>query len=82
MAINNIDKEELILLLKEVINESVESHPLSNEEVEWVRLAIQEQVRRAKFRQAVIDKTLIGLMSAGLLWMGSKIVEVVMAHWR
>lgn len=78
----SISKEELVALLKEVINESVESHPLSDEEVEWVRLAIQEQVRRAKFRQAVIDKTLIGLMSAGLLWVGSKMVEVVMAHWK
>ena len=78
----SINKDELVALLKEVINESVESHPLSNEEVEWVRLAIQEQVRRAKFRQAVIDKTLIGLMSAGLLWVGSKMVEVVMAHWK
>ena len=77
-----INKEELVALLKEVINESVESHPLSNEEVEWVRLAIQEQVRKAKFRQAVIDKTLIGLMSAALLWLGSKMVEVVMAHWK
>ena len=48
-----INKDEIVALLKEVINESVESHPLSNEEVEWVRLAIQEQVRRAKFRQAV-----------------------------
>ena len=78
----SINKEELVALLKEVINESMESHPLSNEEVEWVRLAIQEQVRRAKFRQAVIDKTLIGLMSAALLWIGSKMVEVVMAHWK
>jgi len=78
----SISKEELVALLKEVINESVESHPLSDEEVEWVRLAIQEQVRRAKFRQAVIDKTLIGLMSATLLWLGSKMVEVIMAHWK
>ena len=78
----SINKEELVAILKEVINESVESHPLSDEEVEWVRLAIQEQVRRAKFRQAVIDKTLIGLMSAALLWLGSKMVEVVMAHWK
>ena len=78
----SINKEELVAILKEVINESVESHPLSDEEVEWVRLAIQEQVRRAKFRQAGIDKTLIGLMSAALLWLGSKMVEVVMAHWK
>ena len=77
-----INKEELVAILKEVINESVESHPLSDEEVEWVRLAIQEQVRRAKFRQAVIDKTLIGLMSAALLWLGSRIVDIVMAHWK
>jgi F0F1-type ATP synthase delta subunit len=78
----SINKEELVTLLKEVIAEAVESHPLSDDEVEWVRMAIEEQARKAKFRQAVIDKTLIGLMASGLLWMGSKMVEVVMAHWK
>jgi F0F1-type ATP synthase delta subunit len=78
----SINKEELVTLLKEVIAEVVESHPLSDDEVEWVRMAIEEQARKAKFRQAVIDKTLIGLMASGLLWMGSKMVEVVMAHWK
>jgi F0F1-type ATP synthase delta subunit len=78
----SINKEELVTLLKEVIAEAVESHPLSDDEVEWVRMAIEEQARKAKFRQAVIDKTLIGLMASGLLWMGSKMIEVVMAHWK
>ena len=82
MPLSGIDKEELILLLKEVIQEAVESHPLSDEEVQWVRMAIEAQAQKKAFRQAVIDKTMVGLMSAGLLWLGSKMVEVVMAHWK
>ena len=82
MAINGIDKEELILLLKEVVQEAVESHPLSDEEVQWVRMAIQAEAKRAAFRQAVIDKTFIGLMSSAAIALVMYGVEFFRAHWR
>lgn len=77
-----INKQELLELLKEVIAEVVEQHPLTDDEVQWVRLAIQEQARKAAFRQAVIDKTLLGLLSSGILWAMYQIVDVVRNHWR
>ena len=77
-----INKQELLELLKEVISEVIEQHPLTDDEVQWVRLAIQEQARKAAFRQAVIDKTLLGLLSSGILWAMYQIVDVVRNHWR
>ena len=79
---DGINKQELIELLKEVIVEAVESHPLTDEEVQWVRLAIQEQAKKAAFRQAVIDKTLLGLLSSGILWVCYQIVDLIKTHWK
>ena len=78
----DINKQELLELLKEVIAEVIEQHPLTDDEVQWVRLAIQEQARKAAFRQAVIDKTLLGLLSSGILWAMYQIVDVIRNHWR
>jgi len=67
MTLDDQTKLELIQLVKAAVNEAVESHPLSPEEVHWVRMAIQAEAQRAAFRKAVIEKTLAGLAIAGLL---------------
>lgn len=82
MSVNGIDKEELVLLLKEVIAEAVEQHPLSDEEVQWVRMAIQAEAKRAAFRQAVIDKTFIGLLSSAGIAIVMYGIEFFKSHWR
>lgn len=79
---DGINKEELFKLLKEVISEVVEAHPLSDEEVQWVRLAIQAQAQKKAFRQAVIDKTLLALISSGILWAFYQSIDLVRAHWK
>ena len=82
MALNQLDKEELVILLKEVISEAVESHPLSDDEVKWVRLAIEAEAKRAAFRKAVIEKTFIGLMSSALIAIAMYGFEFFKAHWK
>lgn len=82
MAFTEFDKEELKSLLKEVINETVEQRPLSDEEIQWVRLAIQVEAQKKAFRQAVIDKTLIGLLSSGGLAIAYYIIDFVKLHWK
>ena len=82
MNLDQMTKDDLIVLLKEVVKEAVETHPLSEDEIRWVRLAIEAEAQKKAFRQAVIDKTLIGLFSAALLWAGSKLVETFLAHWK
>ena len=82
MALNQLDKEELIVLLKEVISEAVEHHPLSDDEVKWVRLAIEAEAKRAAFRKAVIEKTFIGLMSSALIAFVMYSFEFFKHHWK
>jgi hypothetical protein len=82
MALNELDKEELINLLKEVISEAVEQHPLSDEEVQWVRMAIEAEAKRAAFRKAVIEKTFIGLMSSALIAICMYGFEFFKNHWK
>lgn len=82
MPFTDYDKEELKNLLKEVINETVEQRPLSDEEVQWVRLAIQAEAKRAAFRQAVIDKTFIGLMSSAAIGLFMYAIEFFKSHWK
>jgi hypothetical protein len=82
MALNQLDKEELINLLKEVISEAVEQHPLSDDEVKWVRLAIEAEARRAAFRKAVIEKTFLGLLSSAAIGLVMYGIDMFKNHWR
>jgi len=82
MALNQLDKEELVILLKEVISEAVEQHPLSDDEVKWVRLAIEAEAKRAAFRKAVIEKTFLGLLSSALIAIAMYGFEFFKAHWK
>ena len=82
MGLNQLDREELVILLKEVIAEAVEQHPLSDDEVKWVRLAIEAEAKRAAFRQAVIDKTFLGLMSSALLGICMYAFDFFRSHWK
>ena len=49
--------------------------PITDDETRWVRQAIQLQCDRAKFRKAVIEKTLAGLIWAALVGLGYIFVE-------
>ena len=80
MALGTIDKEELKSLLKEVLAEA--SHPLSDDEIKWVRLAIEAEAKKAAFRQAVIDKTFIGLLSSGAIGVVYFFIDSVKNHWK
>jgi len=82
MGLNQLDKEELVILLKEVIADAVESHPLSGDEVKWVRLAIEAEAKRAAFRKAVIEKTFIGLLSSAAIGLIMYGIEMFRTHWR
>jgi len=67
MILDDQTREELVSLVKTAVSEAVEAHPLSPDEVHWVRMAIQAEANRAAFRKAVIEKTLAGLAIAALV---------------
>jgi hypothetical protein len=82
MSVDNLTKEELLSLVKEAIKEAVDSHPLSEEEVKWVRLAIENEANRAEFRKAIIEKTLGGLAWSALCGVGYLALEFIKDHWK
>jgi len=78
----DIDKEELVALLKRVVTEAVESHPLSDDEVQWVRMAIKAEADRAALRKAIIEKSLAGLVWICIVGAGGWLADYVVAHWK
>lgn len=59
---------------------SKSSAPLTDEEQRWVRLAIQKEAQSIKYRQAIIEKTLAGLVWMALIGMALLIKEWAVAH--
>jgi len=75
-------KQELLDLLKMAVAEAVESHPLSNDEVQWVRMAIKAEAERAELRKAIIHKSLAGLVWIAIVAAGGWLADFVMSHWK
>lgn len=56
---------------------------LTAEEVSYVRLAIQREAQSIKLRQAVIEKTFVGLVWMGLIFLGTVLLEYLKSHgWK
>ena len=53
---------------------------LSDDELHWVRLAIQREAQAVKLRQAIIEKTTTVLFLSALAWLGSVVLEWAKAH--
>ena len=82
MTLDESTRLELISLVKTAVNEAVEQHPLSPEEVHWVRMAIQAEAERAELRKAIIQKSLAGLVWLGIVAAGGYLVDFFTAHWK
>lgn len=82
MMLDDQTKKELVELLKVAVNEAVEAHPLSNEEVQWVRMAIKAEADRAALRKAIIEKSLAGLVWLALVSGGGYLVDFFVRHWK
>ena len=78
----DMDKQELTELLREIVSQAVESHPLTDEEVQWVRMAIKAEADRAALRKAIIEKSLAGLVWIAIVAAGGWIADYVVAHWK
>lgn len=80
-----VNHTALVELIRETIKETVTQialeHPLTPEEITWVRLAIQAEAKRAAFRQAVIDKTITSLIVTLLGAIGIYVLNYFNAHW-
>ena len=78
----DMTKEELTELLREIVADAIESHPLTDEEVQWVRLAIKAESERAALRKAIIEKSLASLFWLAIVAAGGWIADYIAAHWK
>lgn len=82
MTLDDQTRLELMQLVKTAVNEAVESRPLSAEEVQWVRMAIQADAQRAELRTAIIQKSLAGLAWMALAGFGTWALGFITDHWK
>ena len=75
-------KENLTDLIKEAVADALRVHPLSTEEVKWVRLAIQAEAERAELRKAIIEKSLAALIWSGVVGITGYIAANLQTHWK
>lgn len=76
---------ELQLLVRSAVNDALNNQSLlTEEERQWVRLAIRKEAQSIKLREAIIEKSLAGLVWAGMLALGAVILEYAKSHgmWR
>lgn len=78
----NISKDELLEVIKDAVKEAVSAHPLSPDEIQWVRMAIENEARRAEYRKAIIEKTLGGLAWSILGGVGIYFLDLLKTHWK
>lgn len=77
-------KDEMRDIVTDAVRQSMPTATLSDDEHHWVRLAIQREAQMIAFRRAVIEKSLIGLVWAGIIAVGIVAREYAIAHgmWR
>jgi len=71
------ERSELIADLTAALKSS--SH-LSEEEQQWVRLAIKKEAQSIKLREAIIEKSLVRLVWMGILGILYILKEFLFAH--
>lgn len=76
--------EALIAAIVEAVIGQVGKHPtphcLTEEEQHWVRLAIIKQEQSIKLRQAIIEKSLAGLVWSGIVGLGFIFLDFLKSH--
>jgi hypothetical protein len=70
---NQSERAELVADIAEAMKASSN---LSDDEVRWVKLAIEKQEQSIKLRQAIIEKTL-----GGLVWAALAGLFFILADW-
>jgi len=74
---NQAERAELVADIAAAIKASA---VLSEEEARWVRLAIERQEQSIKLRQAIIEKTLSGLVWAALAGLAYIVFDFLKNH--
>lgn len=83
-SVVNTRNEMMREAIQSAVREAMPTALLSDDEHTWVRMAIQREAQMASFRRAVIEKTLLGLIWAGIVGLALMLREYAIAHgmWR
>ena len=76
---NQEERSQLIAEIAIAIG-NARTNELTEEERQWVRLAIAAEARKIKFRDAVIEKTLVGLAWALVVGIGYLLYDFLRNH--
>jgi len=68
------ERAEFIADIAAAIRLRITDKPLTEQESQWVRLAIRKEAQAIEFRKAIIEKSLSALITAGLLALGGAIM--------
>lgn len=59
---------------------NAQNQELTDDERQWVRLAIEAEARKIRFRDAVIEKSLAGLVWSGIVGCGYILLDFMKNH--
>jgi hypothetical protein len=69
--------------VREEVSKAISDHLPSAEEREYLRLAVRRAARREKLQQAIIEKSLAGLIWAAVIFIGIVFYEYLQNHgWK
>lgn len=73
--------EERTELISDIVSAVRNSEPvLTSDEIQYVRMAIKREAQSIAFRNAIIEKSLTGLVWAAIIGLGYIIKEWLNAH--
>lgn len=75
-----MNQDERTQLIADIAEAFKSSSNLSDDEVRWVKLAIHRQEQSIKLRQAIIEKTLGGLVWTAIVALGYILIDFVKNH--
>lgn len=73
------ERHDLVLELIQAVT-GAQQPQLSDDELRWVKLAIEAESRKIRFRDAIIEKTLTGLVWLALTGVGYILWDWFKAH--
>lgn len=77
------ERQEFVADVSEAIRLRVTDKQLTDNEAQWVRLAIQKEVQTIAFRKAVIEKTLSALVWSVIVGVALLLLDGLKAHgWK
>jgi hypothetical protein len=76
-------RDEIPDMVHKAVQQAMAGYLLSEEERMWVKLAIKKEAQSISLRQAIIEKSLTGLVWAAIAGLGVVMFEYLKAHgWK